>query len=310
MIVAVVDCETNTFHLLIASDEQPQKILYKKNLAVKLGQGGIAGHIITDEAFKRGIEALKEFSQVIDKIRPDKVVAYGTAALRKAQNGNDFILEAKSKTGIEIQLIDGLKEAELIYHGVRQAMPLTEKKILIMDIGGGSVEFIIANRDTIFYRHSFELGAALLLDKFKPSDPITEEETQQIKEYILKETTPLFDELSKHPEMDALIGSAGSFETFAEIISEKYDHHPLEYKEKSYDINLNRYEQVHELLLQSTTAERKRMKGVVDMRVDMIVIASILLHCVIHTAPIKNIKLSTYALKEGMLYFAFNKNLK
>lgn len=256
------------------------------------------------------MEALSEFSQIIEKFKSDKTIAYGTAALRKARNGSDFILEAKCKTGIEIQLIDGLKEAELIYHGVRQAVPLTEKKILIMDIGGGSVEFIIANRETIFYRHSFELGAALLLEKFKPSDPITVEECHQISDYILKESNQLFKELKQFPEIDTLIGSAGSFETFAEIISEKYDHRPLDYQEKYYNINIDRYEQVHELLLQSTTAERKQMKGVIDMRVDMIVIASILLHCVIHTAPIKNIKLSTYALKEGMLYFAFNKDLK
>ena len=121
MIVAVVDCGTNTFHLLIASDEQPQKILYKKNLAVKLGQGGIAGHIITDEAFKRGIEALKEFSQVIDKIRPDKVVAYGTAALRKAQNGN-VLFWKQEQDRYRNSTDDGLKEAELIYHGCDNAL--------------------------------------------------------------------------------------------------------------------------------------------------------------------------------------------
>ncbi|MBS1765586.1 MAG: exopolyphosphatase [Bacteroidetes bacterium] len=307
MTVAVIDCGTNTFHLLIASDENSLKVIFKKNIAVKLGQGGIANHIIAHEAFERGVDTMKEFAQIIAEFKTDKIIAYGTAALRKASNGSDFISEVKHYTGIEIQLIDGLHEAELIYYGVKQAYPLTDKKVLIMDIGGGSVEFIIADKDTIFWRHSFELGAALLLEKFKPSDPITAAEEKQINDFILNELAILFEALEQFPEAHTLVGSAGSFETFAEIISEINHHAPLSYKEKYYDIDIHQFEKVHELLLQSTTAERKQMKGIVDMRVDMIVIASMLLHCVIHTANINNINLSTYALKEGMLYFAFRK---
>lgn len=307
MTVSVIDCGTNTFHLLIATDETPINVLSKKNIAVKLGQGGIAGHIITEEAFARGIDALKDFSNIIRHHKVDKVIAYGTAALRKASNGRDFVSAAKKETGIEIQLIDGLHEAELIYYGVRQAVPLSEKKVLIMDIGGGSVEFIIADNSTMFWRYSFELGAALLLEKFKPSDPIALHEYKSLCQYILSETKLLFDELKKYPDITTLIGSAGSFETLAEIISEKFYHQPFDYTQKQIELNTGYYEQVNELLLHSTTQQRKQMKSIIDMRVDMIVIASILLHCVIHKAGIQNIKLSTYALKEGMLYFAFHK---
>lgn len=101
-----------------------------------------------------------------------------------------------------------------------------------MDIGGGSVEFIIADANTIFWKQSFELGAALLLEKFKPSDPITDNEIKEILHYISLQLHPLIKALQVFPA-NTLVGSSGSFETFAEMISEQFYSSQFDYSDKT-----------------------------------------------------------------------------
>src|SRR6185436_2240370 len=279
MRIAVIDCGTNTFHLLIVETQAEGKFKtsLRENIPVKLGEAGITNKIISEIPFQRGINTLKNFSDILQKSKPDKVYAYATAAIRNAENGNDFIQTAKEKTGIEIQLIDGQREAELIYSGVRQAVKLTDEKVLIMDIGGGSVEFIIANNNEISWKQSFETGAAVLLEKFKPSDPVKPAEIDEIKKYFAIELQPLFIHLqSENYKIQTLIGSSGSFETFADLISWHFPSPRVTEKQTEYDIRWEEFMTIHEQLIHSTTEERLSMKGMVEMRVDMIVIASIL----------------------------------
>ena len=306
MTISIIDCGTNTFHLLIAETiDQSFKVVYKKNIAVKLGQGGMDDGMIAPAAFARGLNALKEFNESNKEYKTEKVLAFATAAVRKASNGDDFINAVLQQTGIEVKRIDGNTEAELIYYGVRQAVQLGDKKNLVMDIGGGSVEFIIADANTIFWKQSFELGAALLLEKFKPSDPIADKEIEEFDHYISLQLHPLIKAMKLFPGINTLVGSSGSFETFAEMISEQFYSLQFDYSDKTeFELSLAHYESIHQLLLDSTSVQRKAMKGIIDMRVDMIVIASIILHYVIHNTTIEKLKLSTYALKEGMLYFA------
>jgi exopolyphosphatase / guanosine-5'-triphosphate,3'-diphosphate pyrophosphatase len=304
MRTGIIDCGTNTFHLLIVDVDADKNfsIIHKLNLAVKLGEGGIANAVIQPQPFARGLIALKEFKKLLSFYKVEKIKAYGTAALRSASNGNHFLDEAKM-IGIDIIVVDGNKEAELIYAGVKHAATLPNCPVIIMDIGGGSVEFIICTNKEILWRQSFEIGAALLLDKFKPSDPITETQLLQIEEYLLQTLKPLFifAETLTESILD-LIGSAGSFETFAEMCLHQFGNPEELQHKKSFDIPLAQYAIIHKQLLHSNVQQRKNMKGIIEMRLDMIVIASILLNVVIQKLSIKTITLSAYALKEGMLY--------
>ncbi|HKR03944.1 MAG TPA: exopolyphosphatase [Bacteroidia bacterium] len=304
MRIAVIDCGTNTFHLLIVETKADGEftVLLKENIPVKLGEAGITNKIISEIPFQRGINTLKNFAEIILKNKPGKVYAYATAAIRNAVNGNDFIKSASEKAGIELQLINGQKEAELIYLGVRQAVKLTEEKVLIMDIGGGSVEFIIANNNEIFWKQSFEIGAAILLEKFNPSDPIKTDEINEINEYLEKELQPLLVQLQAADlKLHTLIGSSGSFETFVDLISWHFTSPRVSEKQTEYEIRWDEFLTIHEQLIHSTTEERLNMKGMVEMRADMIVVASILVKFILEKTKITKMKLSTFALKEGIL---------
>ncbi len=312
MRIAIIDCGTNTFHLLIADvlSKTEFSVLLRENIPVKLGEAGITKKFISEIPFQRGMNTLKNFNEIIHKNKVEKVFAYATAAIRNAVNGNVFIKKAKDETGLDIRLIDGQKEAELIYYGVKQAVHLEDENVLIMDIGGGSVEFIIANNKEIKWKHSFELGAALLLEKFAPSNPITQKEINKIRDYLNKELELLFTEVRNQAvELKNLIGSSGSFETFAEII--KYEFHSWEQlnNSTSYKFNLEEYYVIHNRILKSTTEERNAMKGLATMRVDMIVIASLLITFVLEKTGIKKMTLSSYALKEGILYDVLNNQI-
>jgi len=307
--IAIIDLGTNTFNILIVEvDEQKNyHTLFQAKLPVKLGEGGINDRLIRPVPFQRGINALKQHQRTIEQYDVHQVYPFATSAIREAVNGDDFVQQLKLETGYEVKVISGDKEAELIYYGVREAVKMSDELSLIMDIGGGSTEFIIANKDKIFWKQSFLLGAARLLEKFDPSDPITDEQVAHIQQYLDEQLQPLADALQKFPVTE-LIGSSGSFDSLAEMIAYKFYSPDILNGVTEYSFKLSDCQWIYEVLLKSTKEERLRMQGLVEMRVDMIVISSILVHFVLSSFDITELRLSTYSLKEGVMYDLLNRN--
>ena len=309
MVVAILDLGTNTFHCLIVRIENNGsfKKIYKTKSPVKLGEGGINKNKIQNIPFERGIHALKEFNIKIRECKAEEVYAYGTAALRSADNSQEFIDRVYEETGIRIEIISGDLEAEYIYYGVRKALDLGTKNTLIMDIGGGSVEFIIANKEEIKWAHSFELGAARLLEIFKPNDPITGNQIAQAEKYLEENLEMLFSTCQDYkPQM--LIGSSGSFDTFAEMIAHQFYSPQILENKTEYIFNLEEFNLIYLKLIASNRAERTQMRGMIPIRVDMIVIASIFVNLIINKLKIEKMVLSTHAMKEGILYSIIEKS--
>ncbi|REJ81601.1 MAG: phosphatase [Bacteroidetes bacterium] len=301
--IAVLDLGTNTFHLLIA-DLKPDSTLekvFKSKKVVKLGEGAINRNLIAETPFQRGLNAIEHYAGIIKEHRTDEVYAFATSAVRSAQNGSDFVEEVKKRTGIEIRVISGEEEARLISLGVHQCVEFKDKASLIMDIGGGSTEFIIVSNNGIHAKHSFNIGAARLLEKFKPSDPITEEEIASIHKFLSNEVAPLDDSIKKYP-VSELIGSSGSFDTFAEMIGYRFYGKNIIKNVNHYKFEIREYKKLHELILKSTFNQRLKMKGLIRMRVDMIVLASVCTMFVLRRYKINELHLSKYALKEGALW--------
>jgi len=303
MRIAIIDLGTNTFNILIVETENSNtyKQIFQTKIAVKLGEGGINKGFIAPIPFQRGIDALVQYKLVLDDYNVEKVFAFATSAIRSASNGNDFVSTAKQKAAIDIQVISGDKEAELIYYGVRSAVKMTNDTSLIIDIGGGSTEFIIANKENVFWKQSFLLGAARLLERFNPSDPITDQEIEDVKGYLKQELQPLFEAVKKYP-ITELIGSSGSFDSLAEMIAHRFYTPEILKNITEYEFQMDDCSAIYDIIIKSTKAERAAMKGLVQMRVDMMVISSILVHFVVAEFEIEKMRLSTYSLKEGVLH--------
>jgi exopolyphosphatase/guanosine-5'-triphosphate,3'-diphosphate pyrophosphatase len=260
--IAVIDLGTNTFKLLVAEINRRGQLitLFKDKIPVKLGEGGINNNEISHTPFLRGLNAMKFHKQNIDKFNVDKIYAFATSAIRSAKNGKALVTKIQADTGIDVKIISGKKEAELIYYGVRQAHSMGKKRHLIMDIGGGSTEFIIANDKKIFWKHSFDLGAARLLERINPSEPITADEIKELNQYLKKELKPLFEALDKY-NTDVLIGSSGSFDSLAEMIYHRFHTPENPLVKTDYMFNLDYFEQMYHQIVTSNYDERLKIKG-------------------------------------------------
>ena len=310
MKIAVIDLGTNTFNLLIVevNSDKTYSTVFQTKISVKLAEGGMNKGYIADVAFQRGINAFKTHYQTTQKYQVEKVYAFATSAIRGASNGIEFVEQARIETGIDIRVISGDREAELIYYGVRSAVEMTNEASLIIDIGGGSTEFIIANKDQIFWKQSFLLGAARLLELFPPSDPITDKEIDVFANHLKNELQSLFIAIKKYP-ITELIGSSGSFDSLAEMIAHRFYTPEILDNITEFTFDLGYCEEIYNSILKSTNTERLQMKGLVAMRVDMIVVSSIIVNFVIRSFEIEKMRLSTYSLKEGVLYEALTGKL-
>ncbi len=298
--VAIIDLGTNTFHLLIAEEKSDGfSFIYRERLAVRIGQRGINKGIIQPDAIERAVRALSSFRTTIDQHDVLRIFAFGTSALRNAANAEEVIQIFKDKAGIEVTIISGEKEAELIFHGVKAAMKLGKGNSLVMDIGGGSVEFIIGNDNTILWKQSFEIGAQRLLERFQQHDPIQEQEIHSLEDYFSEKLIPLFDAIQLY-KPTTLVGSSGTFDTLSDIYCIK--HNLLKGKEEAETpLTLQGFYEIYEELLFKKREERMMIPGMIEMRVDMIVVACCLINFLLGRYAFENIRVSTYALKEGIL---------
>ena len=298
--IGIIDMGTNTFHLMLAeADDRGYHITYRDRLAVKIGKGGINHGMITEEGIHRALLAMQSFKNVMDQHGVTKSYAFGTSALRNAINGKDIAKRIQELTGIEVHIIDGNLEAQYIYLGVRAALGLGDENSLIIDIGGGSVEFIIGNNHQVHWKQSFEIGAQRLLEKFQHHDPILPEEIIRLDEHFDNHLRPLFDALTKFPT-SIMVGSSGTFDTLSDIFCEQHGIHKT-VEEIETPLSLEGFYEIYRELLLKNREQRMQIPGMIEMRVDMIVVACCLIRYILEHHTFQRIRVSTYSLEEGVL---------
>jgi exopolyphosphatase/guanosine-5'-triphosphate,3'-diphosphate pyrophosphatase len=202
---------------------------------------------------------------------------------------------------INISIIDGIKEAEFIYNGAIHSFKLPNDEILVMDIGGGSVEFIIGRGNHIIWKQSFDIGAVRLVEMFKPQNPINQIDIETLKSHILQVLQPLQSELLKYP-LKTLVGTAGSFETMVDVVIKDLRVIPNSLSKNAFEIPLQEFEVFKEMMVKTTTEQRLKFQGMLDFRAEYIPIASLLIEIIIEMAGIKKLVCSNYSMKEGALY--------
>ena len=295
---AVIDMGTNTFHLLLVElNGVGFRTIYKEKIPVKLGQGGISQNQIVPDAQKRAFHTLKHFKNLIDGEHIDQVFAFATSAVRNAENGPEFVAKVREDLGIHVNVISGDEEAQLIYEGINLSGSLNGRSNLMMDIGGGSVEFIIGTSHEIFWKRSFEIGGQRLLSSFHYHDPILPEEVERLEAFCLQQLQPLIEAIQLHKPR-GLIGASGTFDTLTDIYYESM----LQCKltgQHTFELPRMEFERIFEMLKSKNREERLKIPGMIAMRVDMIVVASCLIDFILRYVPVEAIVCSFYSLKEG-----------
>lgn len=308
--LAIIDLGTNTFHLLIVDPDRPDEApLFRESRAARIGQGGINDRLITPAATERALDVLRYFREVLTqhKVSAERTHAFGTSAIRNADNSAAFCRLIEQETGLSIQVINGAQEAEYIYYGVRSAVELGEDPALVVDIGGGSVEFIIGNRHQVLWKQSFEIGGQRLMEKFMRTDPLEAADRKRLYNYFEEELIPLANAVHQYAPT-TLVGSSGSFDTLVAMdVMHRTGQWP-DPKQVSFELPFVEFYRIFTQLLPFDQQERLAIPGMIALRVDMIVVAVCLIDYLIKTYHIKKIDVSSYALKEGVLAQLISKN--
>lgn len=303
MRTAIIDLGTNTFNLLIAEVDEASvsfEVVLSVKQAVKLGEGGLLDGRIRPEPMQRAKDALTVYMAETQRHACQRVLAFGTSAMRDSTNSGELVQWASDTLGLTVEVISGEEEASLITGGVRLAVPMGDMPMLIMDIGGGSTEFIIANATEVFWQHSYQLGISRIRQTIAPCDPVSPDDLRALDALLDKELAELVRRCREHG-VTTLIGSSGSFDSFMEMLwAAKGDPRGVN-SVRSAPFDLAELEDLNSTLLALGFEQRKRIPGLVEMRVDTIHLASQMVQWVLHRCHLSEAMLSTYALKEGVL---------
>jgi len=291
--IAVIDLGTNTFNLIIANVNQNHfTTLFSDKVGVALGMGGINKKVLAEEAMDRAYETLNYFKSKCDEFKVDETRAFGTSAIRDAANKEYFCNEVLKRVGIKIHVISGDEEATLIYRGVKWSYNFNELAI-IMDIGGGSTEFILADQNGVKTAISLNIGVSRMYQQLKLNDPLTPDDITTIEQWLEENAEGKLD----HMQCDVLIGSSGTFETLHELYVKQKFPETIE----CISMDLNELNSVLDDIIQSTLAERQQNPFIIPIRQIMIPIASVKIQWILKKLGIKRLLISPCSLKEGAL---------
>lgn len=293
--IAIIDCGTNTFTMSLfeVMPNKQFKRLLKDRHYVELAEESI--DYIGKAPFQRGLAAFKGFRELLKDYPNSLVYAMGTAALRRASNATEFRAAVTEQAQITIEIIDGDREARLIHQGVRLAAPLDEEPSLIMDIGGGSVEFILCSKDEVFWAQSFPVGVAVLYQQFHKNDPIRNEDLAEVETYLKEKLAVLIEQLKIYPPK-YLIGASGSFDVLDKLVGAKSD-------EELYGIlKTKRFWEIYDLLVKASYNERLNVENMMPSRAKLIVMSMLLIQFTLTHVVVEELVVSDYALREGVVW--------
>jgi exopolyphosphatase/guanosine-5'-triphosphate,3'-diphosphate pyrophosphatase len=339
--VAIIDCGTNTFNLLVKEKlEGKWNTLFKTKLPVKLGAGGFSENVLLPNRMARGIDALYSYKNVIDSLGVKDVRVFATSAVREASNGNEFVARVKKHLNFDMEVISGDREAELIFEGVVQTTEEIKEDYLIMDIGGGSTEFIFVRDQKPLWRKSYLLGVSRLHGMLNPASRINQDDVNRLRGHLNKELQDLISFLKENP-VKILVGSSGSFDTLFDMyqfgvaegsskgvaqdakqdsskdVSQDASQDSMKDSAKGFterstesstegsrnlnEIPFSSYPSIHQWLVGSTLEERLKHPSIPQMRAEYMPLSTYLVKFVLEQSSFNKMYQSEYALKEGVL---------
>ncbi|MBP6186084.1 MAG: hypothetical protein KA479_14170 [Saprospiraceae bacterium] len=289
---AVIDLGTNTFHLIIGWQKLGvPKILYRKRYYVKLARSGIGN--IHPEALKSAKKACQSFREKLDEIPVQGLLVLGTAALRTATNAPELTQTLESILGAPIKIISGEEEARLIANGVSVLLKKKHMPALIMDIGGGSVEFVKMDRKTILWSASFPVGVAVLFNSFHQTDPIPIADQVHLNAWLDEHLLPLVLAHSEDQPI-TLIGAAGIYEILARCLG-------IRKSSRLKGIEFEAFSKLADEIIGMNLKTRQDDPRIPKNRADLFPVALLLIRWVLTNLEVKQLAVSPYAMKEGAL---------
>jgi len=308
---SAIDMGTNSFHMIIVEIRKDGSFKYldKEREVVRLATGSERSMGEISEAdIQKTIYLLNNFKQLADYYH-SQPRAVATSAIREAQNKVYFIERVKAETGLSVEVIDGKQEAGLIYLGMNMALDLKDKNAISFDIGGGSTEIIYSKAGEIKFVDSLKLGAVRLSKMFFPDHILTDKNINECSRYIQN----IFNEHSipyKDVNYEVAVGASGTIQSVAFILAAK-NKMKLPKSMNDFVISADDFQMVmNEVLNKRTTDERLSIPGMEDKRADILPAGLLILEYIFKVFGINEMRISEFALREGIIIDSYNKYLK
>jgi exopolyphosphatase/guanosine-5'-triphosphate,3'-diphosphate pyrophosphatase len=309
--VAGIDIGTNTLRMLIAELRpvlgrvhiQP---IFEARRITRLGQGIVESGRLSPSAMSRTLQALKEFRAAFTEHPVDRIIAVATSAVREAENRPLFLNRVKEETGLDVEVISGEEEARRTLLGVRCGLGGDDSNLLVLDIGGGSTEWIAVTDGRVQEMKTFDIGVVKLTDRYLITDPPSAEDQRELIQAIedrFRPMVPSVGRLSGH----RFVGVAGSVTTLAALELGLTTYDPS--RVQNMRLGVARVESWYHKLVRMTLDERRRLTGIEKGREDLIVAGTALLWVVMGLVGAKEVVVSDYGLREGVLIDWFERNV-
>ncbi len=305
-IIAAIDIGTNSIHMVVVEIDASLpafSIIAKEKDTVRLGDRDPNSGNLTPEAMERSLAALRRCKDLALSFNARQIIAVATSATREAPNGQQFLQRIESELDIFVNLISGQEEARRIYLGVLSGMDFGEQPHIIIDIGGGSTELVLADIHEPRFLSSTKVGAVRLASKFVTTDPISETEFNYLRAYVRGMLERPVDEIWKNlqlNELPRLVGTSGTIETLATV-------HALEKQGTApnplhgYQLNRQDLQKIVKRLATMTFKERSAVPGISDKRAEIIIPGAIILLEVMTMLNLDSLTVCERALREGMI---------
>ena len=303
--VASIDIGTNTILLLIANlDDGTLKPLLEKETIVRLGEGLQKYGVLSKEAMERGSQTLAKYLEQCQAMEIQKIFAVGTSALREAKNSKDFLKMIEEKLDLSIEIISGEEEAYLSFLAVTKDLKEMEESILVVDVGGGSTEFILGKGGRITQSVSLPLGSVRFTEQFLLSDLVQEKEWKKMEKEIRK----LLMDIPRPQGPLSMVAVGGTATTLAsveqgleEFIPERIHHFVLKREALGNQLSLYR---------SKTMDERKRIYGLPPPRADVILAGGAILYMAMDELDCSSVLISCHGVRYGLLYKRLGLNFR
>jgi exopolyphosphatase / guanosine-5'-triphosphate,3'-diphosphate pyrophosphatase len=298
---AVIDVGTNSIKLLVAdvSGRDVQPVL-EESRQTRLGKGFYETHRLQPETIACTAEAVWEFAEIARERNSSSIRVIATSAARDAVNPTDLTSSIERASGLKTEIISGAREAEWAFQGVATDLELAKTPLLLLDVGGGSTEFILGHGLKKHFAHSFPLGTVRLLEKFPHSDPPTRGEFTKcrdwLKNFLHREVrSQLEPALKKETGEIQLVGTGGTTGILARI-EKKLDRHDREKIERTV-LSFGQVVAHRKNLWKLPLAERKEIPGLPKLRADVILTGVLIYEAVMEEFGFKQLRVSTRGLR-------------
>jgi exopolyphosphatase/guanosine-5'-triphosphate,3'-diphosphate pyrophosphatase len=297
--VAALDVGSNSFHLMVVETcpDGSSRVLERAREMVRLGEASLHVGVIPEEAFQRGLSALRSLVARARVFRPVEILAVATSAVREASNGRAFVEAVERECGLQIRVIDGIEEARFIYQGARQALALDGRRAALFDVGGGSTEAILGDQHQALLASTLKLGVLRLRDHWLRSDPPSPHDTAVMSEWVRTVTSSTIARFHA-AGFDLVALTSGTALALARLAGRRL---PRLGSVDRFHLSLQALRVWAEKLSAMTTGERSQVPGLDPGRVDTIVPGAVILRSILEATGAEEALVCDAALREGVI---------